>query len=201
MMAGHPNETSALGLRNLPFTLHMGEKDAAYNRNKIASEWEMKLADLHREDSDGYNHEVKIHAGKGHWMDREDAVAIPWMAKWNRNPIPTRFVWKQDDVIGNRFYWLAIEPMDIHGRAEIVATRSNNTIDIQTKDAERVSIRLSDDMADLDKPISITCGSSSLFQGIVPRCIGRIATTLSERGDPKAIFCAEVKVSIPKEKP
>ena len=194
MMAGHPNETSALGLRNLPFTLHMGEKDAAYNRNKTASEWEKRLADLHRDDPDGYTHEVKIHTGKGHWMDREDAVAIPWMAKWNRNPIPTRIVWKQDDVIGNRFYWLAIEPMDIQGRAEIVATRSNNTIDIQTKDVDRVSIRLSDDMVDLDKPISITCGVSSLFQGIVPRTIEHLATTLSERGDPKGIFCAEVKV-------
>ncbi len=201
MMAGHPNETSPLGLRNLPFTLHMGEKDAAYNRNKTASEWEKKMADLHRDDPDGYNHEVRIHAGKGHWMDREDAVAIPWMAKWNRNPIPTRIVWKQDDVIGNRFYWLAIEPMDIQGRAEIVATRSNNTIDIQTKDADRVSVRLSDAMVDLDKPISITCGSSSLFQGIAPRTIEHLAVTLSERGDPKAIFCAEVKVSIPKDKP
>ena len=27
MMAGHPNETSPLGLRNLPFTIHMGEND------------------------------------------------------------------------------------------------------------------------------------------------------------------------------
>ena len=27
MMAGHPNETSPLGLRNLPFTLHMGGRD------------------------------------------------------------------------------------------------------------------------------------------------------------------------------
>jgi len=201
MMAGHPNETSPLGLRNLPFTLHMGEKDAAYNRNKTASEWEKKMADLHRDDPDGYNHEVRIHAGKGHWMDREDAVAIPWMAKWNRNPIPTRIVWKQDDVVGNRFYWLAIEPMEIQGRAEIVATRTHNTIDIQTKDADRVSVRLSDAMVDLDKPISITCGSSSLFQGIAPRTIEHLAVTLSERGDPKAIFCAEVKVSIPKDKP
>ena len=28
MMAGHPNETSPLGLRNLPFTLHMGGRDS-----------------------------------------------------------------------------------------------------------------------------------------------------------------------------
>jgi len=35
MMAGHPNDASPLGLRNLPFAIHMGGDDGAYNRNKI----------------------------------------------------------------------------------------------------------------------------------------------------------------------
>ena len=163
MMAGHPNETSPLGLRNLPFTLHMGEKDAAYNRNKTASDWEKKLDDLQRNDPEGYTHLVKIHPGKGHWMDREDAVAIPWMAKMNRNPIPSRIVWKQDDVVENRFYWIAIQPKDIRDRAEITASRTNNIIEIQTKDADRVTIRLNEEMFDLEKPISIRCGSELVF--------------------------------------
>ena len=144
---------------------------------------------------------VKIHPGKGHWMDREDAVAIPWMAKWNRNPVPTRIVWKQDDVVENRFYWLAIEPKEIRDRAEIVATRTKNTIEIQTKDADRIAIRLNDEMMDLDLPISIRCGDVSVFHGMVPRSIGNIAKTLSERGDPKSIFCAEVTVAISMEQP
>lgn len=197
MMAGHPNETSPLGLRNLPFTLHMGEKDSAYSRNQKAAEWEQKLADLHRQDPEGYIHLVKIHAGKGHWMDREDSIAIPWMAQWNRNPIPKRIVWKQDDVVENRFYWLAIDPKEIRERAEIVATRTNNTIDVQSKDADRVAIRLNDDMVDLEQPILITCGGTTLFQGMVARSIGNLAKTLAERGDPKAVYSAEVTVSIP----
>lgn len=39
MMAGHPNEASPLGLRNLPFTIHVGDEDSAYNRNKVARKW------------------------------------------------------------------------------------------------------------------------------------------------------------------
>ena len=39
MMAGHPNESSPLGLRNLPFAIHVGADDSAYNRNKVAKEW------------------------------------------------------------------------------------------------------------------------------------------------------------------
>ena len=201
MMAGHPNETSPVGLRNLPFTLHMGEKDGAYNRTKTASEWEQKMKDLQSSDPEGYTHFIKIHTGKGHWMDREDAVAISWMAKFNRNPLPTRIVWKQDDVVQNRFYWLAVKSTAVKDRAEVVATRANDSIDIQSTDVEDVSIRLSDAMLDLDRPFSITSGSVSLFSGVAIRTIGCIAKTLSERGDPKGIFSAEVNVVIPTKTP
>ena len=39
MMAGHPNEASPLGLRNIPFAIYMGENDSAYNRNTVARQW------------------------------------------------------------------------------------------------------------------------------------------------------------------
>ena len=39
MMAGHPNDASPLGLRNLPFAIFMGGEDGAYDRNKIAARW------------------------------------------------------------------------------------------------------------------------------------------------------------------
>ena len=198
MMAGHPNETSPLGLRNLPFTLHMGEKDSAYNRNEIAGEWEKKLADLQQADSDGYTHLVKIHGGKGHWMDRQDAVALPWMAKFERKTLPTRIVWKQDDVIETRFYWLAVDKKDIRDRAEIVATRDKNKISIESNDADQVSVRLNDDMLDLDVPVLVSSGSSTIYESKVPRTIGTVAKTIAERGDPKAIYSAEIKVALPK---
>ena len=50
MMAGHPNETKPLGLRNLPFAVLMGGDDAAYDRNKKAEEWKQALADLRADD-------------------------------------------------------------------------------------------------------------------------------------------------------
>jgi ketosteroid isomerase-like protein len=98
MMAGHPNETSPLGLRNLPFTIHVGGLDSAYKRNQIAGEWEKNLDQLQKDDPDGYEHFVIIYPNKRHWLDRLDAAAIPWMSEHNRNPLPKRIVWKQDDV-------------------------------------------------------------------------------------------------------
>ena len=58
MMAGHPNETSPLGLRNIGFTIHMGENDTPYDRNKVAMEWKVKLKTLKENDVNGYPHFV-----------------------------------------------------------------------------------------------------------------------------------------------
>ena len=110
MMAGHPNETSPLGLRNLPFTIHVGAEDGGYGRNKVAAEFGKKLDDLQKTDPAGYIHEVELHAGKAHWMDLEDRKAVAWMEKYTRNPLPDKIVWFQDDVTHDRFYWLAIPP-------------------------------------------------------------------------------------------
>jgi hypothetical protein len=197
MMAGHPNETSPLGLRNVAFTIHMGGRDSAYNRNKIAREWQQKLADLRKEDPEGYVHSVNIHEDKPHWMDRKDAEAIPWMAKHRRNLLPTRVVWKQDDVVRTRFYWLAVDAKDVKGRAQVIATRNGQRIEIESKDIPRLTVRLSDEMADLDRQVAVVSGGKTLFEGRVPRTIAVLSQTLAERGDPKAMFSGVVTVELP----
>jgi predicted peptidase len=196
MMAGHPNETSPLGLRNLPFTIHMGGNDAAYNRNKVAAEWAEKLADLKKSDPNGYEHLVKIHEGKGHWMDRQDAVALPWMSRFDRNPNPTRIVWKQDDVLENRFYWLGIEPANVRDRALINANREGQIFDIDSKDIDRVRLLLNDSILDFEKPMKVTSGNKVLFEGRVVRTIASIAKSLQERADLTTAYQAEVIVEL-----
>lgn len=197
MMAGHPNETKPLGLRNLPFTLHAGEKDAAYDRNKKAAEWKTLLADLRREDTFGYEHWVEIHQGKGHWMDRQDAAGIEWMLKFTRNLIPERVVWLQDDVLHDRFYWVAVNKASAQPRQKIVATRQANQIVIEHSDSLDVELLLRDDMLDLDAPIEVMSDGQSVFKGIVPRTLATMVRTLIDRGDPQAVFAASLNVSLP----
>ncbi|NQT41088.1 MAG: polyhydroxyalkanoate depolymerase, partial [Planctomycetes bacterium] len=198
MMAGHPNETSPLGLRNMAFTIHVGGRDAAYNRNKIAADWQQKLADLRKADPEGYVHWVKIYADKGHWLDREDAAAIPWMAKVRRDPLPARIVWKQDDVTHARFYWLAVEPNSTEARAEVTANRTGQKIDIQANGVQCLTIRLNDQLLNLDEPISITSDGKPLFRGHATRTIAVLAKTLGEYGDPKAVYSGELTVDLPR---
>jgi hypothetical protein len=197
MMAGHPNETKPDGLRNLPFTLHMGGNDGAFKRNEIGRQWGTMLDALSKQDPGGYPHEVVIHEGKGHWMDREDAVAVPWMAKHVRNLRPERIVWLQDDVTEPRFYWLR-NPAPKGGQ-RVVATRAGQAITIEeaTGGIDELGILLDDDLVDLDKPVRVTMNGATLFEGVVPRTTATLKTTIEERGDPRAGFPAEVRVSLP----
>ena len=196
MMAGHPNETSPLGLRNIGFTLHMGEKDGAYKRNQIAATWKGLLADLQKADPQGYRHHVQIHPGKGHWMNLQDAVAVEWMAKFTRDLRPKKIVWKQDDVRHQRFYWLAVGQGDAKARALVRASHDDSRFTIDTNDVETLVIRLDDTMTDLDQPIQVIAGDKTVFTGKVQRSIATLVKTLAERGDPNAMFSAEVEVTL-----
>ena len=195
MMAGHPNDARPEGLRNLPFTLHMGANDSAYSRNKVAATWKTRLAELKESDPEGYPHWVEIHEDKGHWMDRDDAAAIPWMAKSTRNPFPKRVVWVQDDVTHPRFYWLA-NPAPARG-ATITATLTGQEIVLSDVNAVgTIHIRLNDAMLDLDRPVRVVRGEELLFEGKVPRTIETLAKTLEERGDRTAVWSAELVVPL-----
>ncbi|TWT74413.1 transglutaminase domain-containing protein [Allorhodopirellula solitaria] len=197
MMAGHPNETSARGLRNVPFALQVGGKDAAYDRNRIAKEWKEKLKKLRADDPDGYEHFVKIYPDKGHWMDREDAVAIEWMSEHTRNPTPNRIVWVQDDVTHSDFYWLAVDEADCQPRCEIIAEVEEQTISVFAEGVERVQVRFDDRIVDLDRPVTIVSDGQILHESLVERTIGELATTLIARGDPNLAFPASVTVELP----
>jgi hypothetical protein len=195
MMAGHPNETRPDGLRNLPFALYMGGKDAAFNRNEIARQWKVTLADLAAKDAGGYRHEVTIFEENGHWMERKDAVAVPWMAKFTRELRPAKVVWLQDDVTSTRFYWLG-NP-DPKGGQRVVASRDGQQIRIDDAgDVPMLEIWLDDTMVDLEKPVRVVHGDRVLFEGVAPRTIASIAESLAARGDPSAVFAAKIMVDL-----
>ncbi len=194
MMAGHPNETRPDGLRNLPFTLHMGEQDAAYNRNEKASEWKKLLGNLQQADPAGYQHWVEIHAGKGHWMGGEDAAGVEWMFQFTRKLIPEKVVWLQDDVLHPRFYWLAVRDAQAAPRQRVVASRQGNTFTIEHCDTPEITFLLRDDMLDLAQPITVIQDGREIFTGQAQRTIADLVRTLVDRGDPKAMFSASLSV-------
>ena len=196
MMAGHPNESRPEGLRNIGFTIHMGAKDAAYNRNAKAEEWGKLLDALQANDKEGYVHDVVLHADRGHWMNLEDAVALPWMARFTRNVWPDRIAWIQDDVRHNRFYWLRGSMHTAKAGDRIMASVKGNEIHIEHSDAATVSVLLNDRLLNLDEPVTVTLPSGAMSQRTVIRTIRSIAESALERFDQSAAYSAQIDVSL-----
>ena len=191
MMAGHPNGISPLSMRNIGFTLHMGGNDAAYKRNQVAAQWKEELAKLAEADPGGYPHLVEIHKGLGHWMNRKDAVAIPWMAKFTRDPFPKKIVWRKQDDTHSRFYWLSV---DAKSKCTITATQQKQSFDIKADGVDTMTLRLSTRKVNLDSPITVTLNGKPVFSGQAKRTIGSIAKSLAERGDLKSVTHSEVSI-------
>ena len=196
MMAGHPGEASQVSLRNMPFMIWMGENDSAYDRNKLAVKHGAIMDSLQQADNEGYIHETHIIQGKGHWMDRVDAAAVPWMAQYKRNPYPNKVVWRQEEVTRNAFYWLSVPEKECRHKAMVVAEIDKNVIEISESDYSRLTIYLNDDMVDLDKPITVRYNGKKVFKGKLSRTVGNMARTLEERGDVRYMFPAMVEVEL-----
>ncbi|MCD0462425.1 dienelactone hydrolase family protein [Roseiconus lacunae] len=197
MMAGHPNETTPDGLRNLSFTIHMGEHDSAYDRNRLASQWKTTLDDLHRQDPGGYRNQVTIHEGMGHWVNRKDAVAVPWMAQFSRVTCPDLIVWKQDDRTHQRFYWLAVDQQHARPNAIVRVKHDGQAFEIQQCDAAKLLIRVNDQMIDFGQNVRVTYQGDVLFDGQLNRSKAVIEKTFNERHDVNAVYSAEIAVEIP----
>ena len=198
MMAGHPNDASPLGLRNLPFAIFSGGDDSAYNRNKVAAQWGEQLDKLAKDDPGGYPHQLHIYPGLGHWMDRKDAEAVPWMAKLTRNPWPDKIVWHQSSRLHDRFYWLALPPGTAKHSLDVRATANKNTIAIDAPDVAKLTVRLADRLADLDQPVKIILNGKTAFDAKVTRQANDILKSLKDHADPVTAASALLEVTAQK---
>ncbi len=196
MMAGHPNETSPLSLQNLPFAIHVGALDDGYNRNLKALEWKSLLDELESNTPGSYIHQVQLHEGLAHWMELQDAVALPWMKSYLRNPIPESITWKQDDRHHNRFYWIGTPENLIETGGEIQAgyNPQTNEITIDSNYGSEILLYLNDEMLNLDEPVTIKYQDKLIARQTFKRSIINIYKTLAAKGDSELSFPCVVSV-------
>lgn len=184
MMAGHPGDVSLLNLRNLPFLMWVGENDSAYNRNVEVVRRGRELDSLQTVDPDGYVHTCHVISGKGHWMDLEDAAALPWMAEYTRNPFPHRIVWQQEEVLKPTFYWLAVPDEELSRGKQVVLDVHRNIIDVDRCDYSSLTFYLNDEIVNLDRPVRVRCHGKTVWKGKLNRTVDIMRRTLAERNDP-----------------
>ena len=196
MMAGHPGDVSLLNLRNTPFMVWCGALDDAYNRNRECAQRGMELDSLQTQDPDGYIHETHIVAGKPHWMDLADAAALPWLQRHQRNPYPTRIVWRQEEVTHPHFYWLSAPSDQLQRGKTVRLSLQGNTVNIQQCDYNQLTLHFNDQMVNLDEPITIKHNGKTLFKGKLTRTLTNLQTTLAQRSDLRYMFPSQVTVKV-----
>ncbi len=194
MMAGHPGDAKPHNLLNLPYFIQCGGKDAAYKRNELCAEWGKMLDKLAKENPGHYPHKWIVHQNYGHWMKLDCKQALPWMAKNTRDPWAKKLNWYQDNVLHNRFSWLA---NDAPKAGDLVTAEVNGqTITLTTENVKKLTLRLNDKLVNLDKKIIVKDGSGKeLFKGKVKRSAETITKSLSERLDVSSVATAELEVS------
>ena len=197
MMAGHPNDASPVSLRNLPFALHMGALDSAYNRHRVAAEWGAMLRELQHNDPEGYIHDVQIHEGLGHWMERRDTVAIEWMSQFSRTPYPQKVVWNQNGKAHTRFYWLGLPDVENGYNGNLAVSRQGQVIRIESaENVSRLLIFLNDEMIDLDRNVQVEYNGSVIYDEKPERTIAAIWESLNGRNDMDQVFYSQIEVSL-----
>ena len=195
MMAGHPGDVSLLNLRNTPFMVWCGALDVAYNRNKECAQRGAELDSLHQADPNGYFHQTHIVEGKPHWMDLEDAAALPWLQQYQRNPYPTHIVWRQEEVTHPHFYWLTAPADQLQRGKTVRLTLKGNTVNISQCDYTQLTLHFNDQLVNLDKPITIRMNGKTLFKGKLSRTLANLQSSLAERNDLRYMFSAQVTVN------
>ena len=194
MMAGHPNEARPDSLRNVPFALQVGGKDAAFKRNEVCQQWADQLAVLAKNHEGCYVHFFKSYPQHGHWMNREDAIAVPWMLKFTRQAWPKDITWYQDDVVSTRFYWLCVDPA-VAKKGQLIEARCvGQKISIQSNEPNEITLRLSDSLLDLDQEVIVEWNGKQVFSGKAKRSADAIDASLQQRADPSSIATALLKV-------
>jgi hypothetical protein len=212
MMAGHPNGASAVNLRNIGMTLHVGGLDAAYNRNTLVVDFGKQIQKLQDADSGYYRYQVKVYPNKPHWMDLEDAEALPWMSAFTRQPLPKKVVWQQDTTVGSplslvepkvkdpptqwRFYWIGRpDRMVLPRQAKVTASIEGQALHIESSNLDSLEIWLNDSLMDLSSQVSIFWKDKKVFEGILPRSLVTQYQSAQLRGDPHWIFSVRLVVS------
>jgi len=65
---------------------------------------------------------------------------------------------------------------------------------VEQSDLNRLTLRLCDEMLDLDQPVEVTWMGEKLPSKSAKRTIGTLAKTLKERGEGEGMFSAEVEI-------
>ena len=97
-------------------------------------------------------------------------------------------------VISFLYYWLKNNnPFE---RSLIIASINGQIINIEKTNASDMTIRLNDQIIDMDKMVIVKYLGKEIFNSIVQRDRSIISTTIKEYGDLESVYFGEIPISL-----
>ncbi|MCC7398467.1 MAG: hypothetical protein IT455_15460 [Planctomycetes bacterium] len=208
MAAAEPASTSPPeNMRNVATRIDIGEQDTMFDRVGLARRLGERLAELQQADVGGYDFVVHVQAGRGHGIDY--SLTPAWLVNKVRNPRPRRVPWLVtpfDSRVALQHYWLALREPPAAMPLFLDATIEQNRLVIRAERRDEAAatamltgtllVRLDDQLADLDRPLSLTVNGVDRGEVRLQRRREVLARTLAERDDPSFAFSAELEVDL-----
>ncbi len=190
--AATPGETHGENLRDVRFTVMVGDKDTAYGRADRCRDFIKELQDW-KTRYGGFPGEVSLLKGVGHSVPDRDMVAA-MLKSGSRTPHPDKIVWSMSDDVLKHFYWIEAPHPDPAGRIE--ASLRDNTITLKADHQDELALWLDAPLVNLARPVTLEIdgGHRQVIKArLKPEtfCEG-----LEQRGDPKLATPARVTVKL-----
>ena len=115
-----------------------------------------------------------------------------WVQAHPREAHPTRVTLVPGDPFPTRAYWLRVAPSAADSRTTATVESETNTIRIESAGVSRVTLYLSDELVDLDKPVRIIYNGvthETLIPPYLPSALDMLADGTSDAG---CVYLAEI---------
>lgn len=223
MAGGEPlRNAPAENLCRTAFSLVTGEKDAMFFRNQLTMRTMERLDSLKKDYPGEYNHRVMLEPEKGHAISY--GVSTPWLKTFRREAQPRHFRWENYEMDGlkrNCFYNLEVLEEDAESsridydfsiqnnvvklnvrRVEYIITKTDPQWGIELDNTRRyepaqhgkLRIYLSEELANLSKPIKLYINGKQLSSQKLVASKETMRRSLELFGDPLRIFPTFVEV-------
>jgi hypothetical protein len=131
-----------------------------------------------------------------------------WLSTKTRTTYPEEVVWETWWKWKRQMYWLySDDHLDAWRFHAKVVEPNHVEVDGTTKPAQgrenpktlALTILCSPKMFDFDKPLKVTCGKTTLFEGPIPRTMWSLLVSVGRRNDPNEWFEGHVAVAMPRQ--
>jgi transglutaminase-like putative cysteine protease/poly(3-hydroxybutyrate) depolymerase len=187
-----PGETRGENLRDLCFTVMVGEKDTAYGRADRCRAFTKEL-DGWKTRYGGYPGGVVSLPGVGHSVPDRDEVA-KMLKSGGRAHQPDRIVWAQSDDVLNHFYWIEAARPNPSGRIE--AAVRDNAITLKLQNQDEVALWLDAPLVNLAHPVTIELDGGRREEIPISPKPETFCVSLEKRGDPWLAAPARIVVPV-----